>query len=261
MSDKIKIFENPEFGQVRVFVENGEPLFVAKDVAVVLGYSNAAEAIATHCKSGDIEKRYVAHENGIGGTNLQVLRESNVYRLIMRSNLPNAGVFQDWVVEEVLPSIRKTGQYSLQKRVPQTFAEALRAYADEVERNEMLKLENTQQKQIIGELQPKAVYYDEILKSKDCLTITQIAKDYGMSGHQLNQFLSEQKIQYKQSKQWLLYSNYHREGYTKSETVSITHKDGSTGSVLHTKWTQKGRLFLYELLKRNGILPLIEQEL
>lgn len=146
------------------------------------------------------------------------------------------------------------------KLIPKNYVQALRAYADEVEKNEALKLENTQQKQIIGELQPKATYYDEILKSKDCLTITQIAKDYGMSGHQLNQFLSEQKVQYKQSKQWLLYSNYHREGYTKSETVSITHKNGSAGSVLHTKWTQRGRLFLYELLKRNGILPLIERE-
>lgn len=144
--------------------------------------------------------------------------------------------------------------------IPKTFAQALRAYADEVEKNETLRLENTQQKQMIGELQPKAAYYDEILKSQDCLTITQIAKDYGMSGHQLNRFLSERKIQYKQSKQWLLYYNYHREGYTKSETVSITYKDGSIGSVLHTKWTQKGRLFLYDLLKRNGILPLVEQE-
>ena len=147
-----------------------------------------------------------------------------------------------------------------QHKLPQTYKEALIELLWKVEENEKLQLENTQQKQIIGELQPKAAYYDEILKSQDCLTITQIAKDYGMSGHQLNQFLSEQKIQYKQSKQWLLYSNYHREGYTKSETVSITHKDGTTGSVLHTKWTQKGRLFLYELLKRNNILPLIEQE-
>ena len=87
------------------------------------------------------------------------------------------------------------------KLIPKNYVQALRVYADEVEKNEALKLENTQQKQIIGELQPKATYYDEILKSKDCLTITQIAKDYGMSGHQLNQFLSEQKVQYKQSKQ------------------------------------------------------------
>lgn len=109
----IKLFENSEFGQVRVFLEEGEPLFVAKDIASILGYSNTAEAIATHCKSGDIEKRYVPHPNGVGGTNLQVLKEANVYRLIMRSNLESASRFQDWVTEEVLPSIRKTGSYSI----------------------------------------------------------------------------------------------------------------------------------------------------
>lgn len=124
-------------------------------------------------------------------------------------------------------------------KLPQTYKEALLELVAKLEENEKLQLENTQQKQVIGELQPKATYYDLILSSVDCLTITQIAKDYGMSGHQLNQFLADQKIQYKQSRQWLLYSNYHREGYTKSETVSITYKDGSTGSVLHTKWTQK----------------------
>ena len=118
----IKLFENPEFGQVRVFLEDGEPLFVAKDIATILGYSNTAEAIATHCKSGDIEKRYVPHPNGVGGTNLQVLREANVYRLIMRSNLESAGRFQDWVTEEVLPSIRKTGSYSVK---PMTTIEML----------------------------------------------------------------------------------------------------------------------------------------
>lgn len=118
MSDNIQLFENPEFGQVRVFVEDNEPLFVAKDIAIILGYSNTAEAIATHCKSGDIEKRYVPHSNGVGGTNLQVLRESNVYRLIMRSNLESAGRFQDWVTEEVLPSIRKTGSYSVRPLSP-----------------------------------------------------------------------------------------------------------------------------------------------
>nr|DAS76305.1 MAG TPA: repressor domain protein [Caudoviricetes sp.] len=262
MSDKLQIFENPDFGQVRVLIdEDNNPLFAGVDVARVLGYKRAGEAVATHCKSSGTVKHRIPNSGNLGSNEITFIDEANLYRLIMKSQLESVERFQDWVFEEVLPSIRKTGQYSLQNRVPQTFAQVLRAYADEVEKNEMLKLENTQQKQIIGELQPKAVYYDEILKSKDCLTITQIAKDYGMSGHQLNQFLSEQKIQYKQSKQWLLYSNYHREGYTKSETVSITRKDGSVGSVLHTKWTQKGRLFLYELLKRNNILPLIEQEL
>lgn len=145
------------------------------------------------------------------------------------------------------------------KQLPKTFAQALRAYADEVEKNEQLRLEVGQQKQVISELQPKATYYDLILSSVDCLTVTQIAKDYGMTAQALNQFLFEKKIQFKQSGTWLLYQNYADKGYTKSDTVAIEYKNGEKGSKLNTKWTQKGRLFLYELLKSNGILPLIER--
>ena len=145
-------------------------------------------------------------------------------------------------------------------RIPQTFAEALRAYADEVEKNEALKLENSQQKQIIGELQPKASYYDLILSSQDCMTVTQIAKDYGLTSQYLNSKLKDLGVQFKQSGQWLLKEKHSKFGYTKSETVPYQKQDGTMGTALHTKWTQKGRLFLYELLKKNNILPLIEQE-
>ena len=259
MNENLQIFENPDFGQVRVILqENGEPLFCLADVCFILELTPSKVAQRLE---DDVLSKYPISDSLGRQQDTNFINEEGLYDVILGSRKESTKPFRKWVTSEVLPSIRKTGSYSVQQKIPQTFAQALRAYADEVEKNEMLKLENTQQKQMIGELQPKAAYYDEILKSKDCLTITQIAKDYGMSGHQLNQFLSEQKIQYKQSKQWLLYSNYHREGYTKSETVSITRKDGCTGSVLHTKWTQRGRLFLYELLKRNNILPLIEQEL
>lgn len=122
-----------------------------------------------------------------------------------------------------------------------------------------LKFENNQQKQIIGELKPKADYTDLILKNKGLVSITQIAKDYGMSGKALNNKLHDFGIQFKQSEQWLLYSKYHNKGYTHSETIPITHKDGRSDITMTTKWTQKGRLFLYDLLKHQGILPMIEQ--
>lgn len=122
-----------------------------------------------------------------------------------------------------------------------------------------LQLQNTQQKQIIGELKPKADYTDKILNNKGLVTITQIAKDYGMSGTSLNNILHDLGIQYKQSDQWLLYSKYHDKGYTHSKTIDITRSDGSPDVKMQTKWTQKGRLFLYELLKKNDILPVIEQ--
>ena len=122
-----------------------------------------------------------------------------------------------------------------------------------------LQLTNTIQLQQIAELQPKADYTDRILKSKSLVTTTQIAKDYGMSANRLNKILHELSIQYKQSGQWLLYSRYHDKGYTHSETIEYENSRGFIQTTMHTKWTQKGRLFLYELLKNEGILPLIEQ--
>lgn len=123
-----------------------------------------------------------------------------------------------------------------------------------------LQLENIQQKQIIGELKPRADYTDSILNNPGLVTITQIAKDYGMSGKAFNELLHELKIQYKQSDQWLLYSEYHDKGYTHSQTVDILRTDGRKDVKMNTKWTQKGRLFIYQLLKSNGYLPVIEKE-
>lgn len=141
-----------------------------------------------------------------------------------------------------------------------TLVEALRAYADEVERNEKLKGEIEVKNVLIAEYEPKVTYYDQILASTDTITVTQIAKDYGMTAQELNKLLHENKIQFKQSGQWILYKEYAKLGYTKSHTTPITYKDGRKEDQLHTRWTQKGRLFLYELLKQKGHLPLIEQE-
>lgn len=140
------------------------------------------------------------------------------------------------------------------------YAEALRAYADEIEKNEKLKGEIEVKNVLIAEYEPKVTYYDQILASTDTITVTQIARDYGMTAQELNKLLHENKIQFKQSGQWILYKEYAKLGYTKSHTTPITYKDGRKGDQLHTRWTQKGRLFLYELLKQKGHLPLIEQE-
>lgn len=127
------------------------------------------------------------------------------------------------------------------------------------ERLNTLTLENTQQKQLIGELKPKVDYLDTILKNKSIMTVTAIAKDYGMSAKQFNKKLHELGVQFKQSEQWFLYKQYHNCGYTHSKTTEITHKDGTKELKLNTEWTQKGRLFLYELLKKNGLVPVIER--
>lgn len=125
---------------------------------------------------------------------------------------------------------------------------------------ETLTAEVSVKNQIIGELKPKADYYDEILKNPGLVTITQIAKDYGMSGKKMNDILHDLGIQYKQSGQWLLYDKYSKNGYTHSETVDIVRLDGRRDVKMITKWKQKGRIFLYNMLKEKGIVPMIEQE-
>lgn len=157
-------------------------------------------------------------------------------------------------------------EQELKPKLPQTYLEALKQLVESEEEKQRLLADNSElhaeigmKNQIIGELKPKADYTDLILKSQSTVTITQIAKDYGMSGRTLNAILHDLGVQYKESGQWLLYRKYHDMGYTHSETVDIRLSDGKQSVKMNTKWTQKGRLFLYELLKANGYLPMIEQ--
>lgn len=141
--------------------------------------------------------------------------------------------------------------------LPTTYKEALLQLVEQVEKTERLELANAQKDQIIHELKPKATYYDLVLQNKSLLSISKIAKDYGMSGVALNKMLHELGVQYKQGSCWLLYQKYADKGYTQSKTQVIDDEN----SKLHTYWTQKGRLFIYELLKnQKGILPMIERE-
>lgn len=150
-------------------------------------------------------------------------------------------------------------EQQIQNRLPGSYKEALTQLLETVEQKEKLELENNMNKQKIAEFEPKASYLDSILQNKSLVTVGQIAKDYGMSAQGLNKLLHDLKVQYKQSGQWLLYSNLHDKGYTHSSTTEIEHKDGSTSVRMNTKWTQKGRLFIYNLLKENDVLPTIEQ--
>ncbi|EHY92654.1 antirepressor [Staphylococcus saprophyticus subsp. saprophyticus KACC 16562] len=150
-------------------------------------------------------------------------------------------------------------EQQIQNRLPGSYKEALTQLLETVEQKEKLELENNMNKQKIAEFEPKASYLDTILNNKSLVTVGQIAKDYGMSAQALNKLLHDLKVQYKQSGQWLLYSNIQDKGYTHSSTTEIEHKDGSTSVRMNTKWTQKGRLFIYDLLKDNDILPTIEQ--
>lgn len=144
-------------------------------------------------------------------------------------------------------------------KIPRSLPEALRLAADLAEQNTALSIANAKQERAIAELKPKAAYVDWILTSLSTMTTTAIAKDYGMSATEFNRLLYKMEIQYKQSGQWFLYRPFQNEGYTHSETVDFNRSDGRPDVKTHTKWTQKGRLWLYERLKANGILPMIER--
>lgn len=242
---------------VRTLTINDEPYFVGKDVADILGYSNSRKALSDHVDEEDkLTSRIVtAGQN----RNQTIINESGLYSLIIASKLKSAKRFKRWVTSEVLPSIRKHGIYATDNVIEQTLQNPdyiiniLTEYKKEKETRMLLQ-------QQVGELKPKADYYDQILKNKKLITISAIAKDYGMSAQAMNKILHELKVQFKQSGQWFLYARYHDKGYTHSEPQEYVKKDGSKSFRLHTKWTQKGRIFLYNLLKENDILPMIEKQ-
>ena len=262
MENKIEVFTKAEFGELRTVNVGDKIMFVASDVAKALGYSRPADAITAHCK-GSVKRRLPT--NG-GMQELKIIPEGDVYRLITHSKLPSAEKFESWVFDEVLPSIRKHGAYMTEDTIKKVIAEPdfiiklATELKKEQEQNKQLTETCSQQQQVIGELKPKADYVDKILKSDSLVTITQIAKDYGMSGQGMNKVLHDLHIIYSCNKQWLLYSQHQAKGYTFSETVDIPREDGTTKVVMNTKWTQKGRLFLYETLKKRNLLPLIERK-
>lgn len=253
---ELQVFNSTEFGSVRTATVNGEVMFVGKDVADILEYTNTAKAIRDHVDEEDkLTERIV-----LSGQNREVIfiNESGLYSLILSSKMPNAKKFKHWVTAEVLPAIRKHGMYAIDEILenPDLAIAALTQLKEERERRKQLECQTLIQRQQIAEMQPKACYYDLILQNKNTVPITQIAKDYGMSGRKFNELLHELGVQYKFRKTWLLYQQYAECGYTQSRTYAIDE----SRSVMHTYWTQKGRLFLYDLLKCEGIYPLIEQE-
>lgn len=248
------IFENPEFGSIRTIELDGEPWMVGKDVAIVLGYGDTDQALRRHV---DDEDKLTRNFDGSGqNRSMTIINESGLYSLVLSSKLPAAKKFKRWVTKEVLPSIRKTGGYNM----PIDYPSALRALADQVEKNHKLESEVQNQQRLIESFEPIKQYVDTILESKDSLAVTQIAKDYGLSGKRLNEILKEEDIQYKVSGQWVLYSKYCGKGYTDSKTDTFEYPDGRTGTKIRTCWTQKGRLLIHELLQRRGIEALMDRK-
>ena len=235
------VFNNAEFGNVRTMEINGEPWFVGKDVASALGYAKPRNAIATHVDEED--KKDAPIRGDLGGTQeMTIINESGVYALIFGSKLPNAKKFKHWVTSEILPTIRKTGTYSITQHKPDSYmienpADRARRWAEEYE--EKLALECK-----IAEQQPKVEYHDAVLNKSGLLTTTAIAKDLGFkSAKQLNDLLKRDKVIYKKSDTYYLYADYEyliTEGYCDYKSYK------NENSSLSLQWTEKGRKWLKE---------------
>lgn len=248
--NELQVFQNSQFGDLEILTIEGKEWFPAIQVAEILGYTNSYDAITRHAKKRGVVKHEVIDKLG-RKQNKKFIDEGNLYRLITRSKLPQADEFEEWVFEDVLPSIRKHGIYATDNVIEQTLRDpdyiinVLTEYKKEKDNNLILK-------QQIGELKPKADYVDEILKSPGTMTITQIAADYGLSAQKLNKLLHQARLQRRVGKQWVLYTEHMNKGYTKSHTIEIVRSDGRPDTQPQTRWTQKGRLKIHEIMTDFG---------
>ena len=243
MNKDLQIFKNEEFGQIRTVTKDNKTYFAGSDVAKALGYAIPHKAVQTHCKG--VLKWNIPTNSG--NQDILFITEGDVYRLIMKSKLPNAEKFETWVMEEVLPTIRKTGTYSIQKKETLQGKELLALAV--IEAQKVIE-EQTMQ---IEEMKPKADYHDEVLNKKKLISTTIIAKDLGFtSAIMLNRYLHDKGIIYKsQSGIWCPYSKYEwliEEGYADYQSCNIE------GSLPTLKWTEKGRKWIVELLQKRAVL-------
>ncbi len=258
----IKIFQNEQFGQVRIAMNGDEPMFAGIDVANILGYENPQKAIRDHVDEEDRTYCQLSDFQGVNETlpphmkasKLLVINEGGFYSLIIRSNLPQAKQFAKWVTSEVLPTIRKHGAYLTAEKVeeallnPDTIIKLAMQLKEERAEKERLAIQNDLQSQQLQISAPKVEYFDTVLQSKSTHNTNNIAKELGMSAVTLNRKLRELGIQYMQGGQWLLISKYQNLGYTTTKTYPYTDSMGKICTRLFTVWTEAGRLFIHKKL-------------
>lgn len=246
--------------QLRTVLIDNEPFFVGKDAAAAIGYSNTRKAIRDHVKGKYLREERIVTPSGV--QTVTVISEPGLYQLAGESKLPSAEPFQDWVYEEVLPTIRKHGAYMTNEVIEKTLTspdfiiQLATKLKDEQEARLQLEKENSQLSLDLAEANKKLPFLEWALQTKGLVTPTIIAKKYGKTAIWLNDWLHKQGVQFKQGKCWVLYKKYDDKGY--SDTIfSPTDIDHLHPSM---KWTVKGMKFIYELLKENGYLPISEQD-
>lgn len=250
--NEVEIFKYEE-KQVRTQIINNDIWFCLKDICDILEISNPT-TVAQRLEE-DERAKFNLGRQGEGN----FVNESGLYAVILRSDKQEAKKFRKWVTSEVLPTIRKHGAYMTPEVIEKTLTnpDFIIGLATELKKAQTrnIFLENE-----VKILQPKAKYHDEVLNSPNVVAITQIAKDYGMSAVKMNKLLNDLGIQYKLRNQWLLVQKYSDKGYVKSKTQEYFDTRGNIHTAMTTYWTQRGRLFIYETLKQQNILPVIEQE-
>ena len=242
--DEVQNFDF-EGNEVRTIQKDSMTWFAANDVTNTLGLTNTTVAVS---RLDDDEVTKFNLGSLSGETNF--ISEAGLYKLIGSSRKPAAKKFNRWVTHEVLPTIRKHGMYATDGLLNNP--DLIIKIATQLKEERTGRLLAEQQ---VQELKPKATYYDLILQNKSLLSVSKISKDYGMSARALNAKLHELGVQFKQGGIWLLYANYQDKGYTQTSTYALDEEH----SKVSTKWTQAGRLFIYDLLKDSGILPVIER--
>lgn len=247
--NNIQIFNNPEFGNVRVVGDSDDPLFCLADVCGILGLTPKG---VNQRLAKDVISNYPLETAG-GTQQALFVNEDGLYDVILDSRKPEAKQFRKWVTSEILPSIRKHGAYLTNETIEKAITSpdflikiATELKAEKQRRAELEYLAATQEKVITGSA-PKVQYYEKVLNSESTYVTNQIAKELGMSAETLNKKLQEKGIQYKQNGTWLLTCKYQNKGFTKTHTHLFTRLDGSQGTSMLTVWTEKGREFIHTL--------------
>lgn len=254
MKSELKIFENEKFGKVRSTMIGEEPWFIATDVCRALSIANSRDAV--NRLEAD-EKADVGLTDGSQKRHMTAVNEAGLYSLILSSRKPEAKDFRRWITHDVLPTIRKTGGYvNNEDQFVNTYLSHLDPHSKQLFHLTLEALKDANRQ--IKELKPNAEYCCKVLTAPGTLTMTQIATEYGKSAQEMNRILHELRVQRKVNNQWVLYRKYSDKGYTKDHTYT-KERGGVINTYVNTQWTQKGRRFLYDLLKKHGMIPVSEQ--